>query len=80
MSRRQSRFTGGSNLLSEFPKPSPYTIHLKDGRTLINFFVTDASARRWASISHLSNQIVRVVRDASFVVFSVDETEDNSPI
>ena len=50
-------------MLTEIPKPAAYTIHLNDGRTLINYFVTDASARRWAHISHLSNQIVRVTRD-----------------
>ncbi len=70
-------------MLTEFPKPVAYTVHLNDGRTLINFFVTDASARRWAQISHLSNQIVRVTRDIesnTIVVYSQNNHSDNSAI
>ena len=67
-------------MLTEFPKPAAYTIYLNDGRTLINYFVTDASARRWAHISHLSGQIVRVTRDGTVVVFSRDTSSDNSAI
>jgi len=67
-------------MLTEFPKPIAYTVYLSDGRTLINYFVTDASARRWAHISHMASQIVRVIRDGSVVVFSRDNSTDNSPI
>lgn len=70
-------------MLTEIPKPAAYTIHLKDGKTLINYFVTDASARRWASISHMSDQIIRVTRDVTVVVFSRDSSQemlDTSPI
>jgi hypothetical protein len=67
-------------MLTEIPKPVAYTVHLKDGKTLINYFVTDASARRWAQISHIANQIVRVTRDTTVVVFSRDNSFDNSAI
>lgn len=67
-------------MLTEIPKPAAYTIHLNDGRTMINYFVTDASARRWAHISHLSDKIVRVTRDETVVVFSRDTSSDNSAI
>jgi hypothetical protein len=70
-------------MLTEFPKPAEYTIHLNDGRKMVNYFVTDASARRWAEISHLSSQIVRVTRDvdsATVVVFSRNNNSDNSAI
>ena len=67
-------------MLTEIPKPVAYTVHLNDGRTLINYFVTDASARRWAQISHMANQIVRVTRDTTVVVFSRDNSFDNSAI
>lgn len=67
-------------MLTEIPKPAPYMIFLNDGRTLINYFVNDASARRWAHISHLSSQIVSVTRDETVVVFSRDTSSDNSAI
>jgi len=67
-------------MLTEIPKPAAYTVILNDGRTLINYFVTDASARRWAHISSLSSQIVRVTRDGTVVVFSRDTSSDNSAI
>jgi hypothetical protein len=67
-------------MLTEIPKPAAYTIHLSDGRTLINYFVTDASARRWAQISQLADQIVRVTRDTTVVVFSRNNSTDNSAI
>jgi hypothetical protein len=67
-------------MLSEFPSPQPYQIHLKNGSVLINYFVTDASARRWVHVSHMADQIVRVTRDTTVVVFSVDTSSDNSPI
>jgi hypothetical protein len=67
-------------MLTEFPKPAAYTIHLNDGNTLINYFVTDASARRWAQISHLADKIVRVTRDNTVVVFSRNNSSDNSAI
>lgn len=70
-------------MLTEIPKPTAYTIHLIDGRTLINYFVTDATARRWASVTHLSDKIIRVTRDVTVVIYSRDnpfDTSDNSPI
>jgi hypothetical protein len=67
-------------MLTEVPKPAAYMITLNDGRTMINYFVTDASARRWAHISHLSSQIVSVTRDETVVVFSRDTSSDNSAI
>lgn len=70
-------------MLTEFPKPAAYTIYLNDGKILVNYFVTDASARRWAEISHIASQIVRVTRDvesATVVVFSRNSTTDNSAI
>jgi len=67
-------------MLTEIPKPIAYTIFLSDGRTLINYFVTDASARRWAHISHLSSKIVSVTRDQTVVIFSRDTSSDNSAI
>lgn len=67
-------------MLTEIPKPAAYTIHLSDGKVLINYFVTDASARRWAQISHMANQIIRVTRDTTVVVFSRDNSSDNSAI
>lgn len=67
-------------MLTEIPKPTAYTVHLSDGRTLINYFVTDASARRWAQISQLADQIVRVTRDTTVVVFSRNTSNDNSAI
>ena len=67
-------------MLVEFPSPQPYQIHLNDSRVLIHYFVTDASARRWVHISHMADQIIRVTRDTTVVVFSVDTYSDNSPI
>jgi hypothetical protein len=67
-------------MLTEFPKPVAYTIYLNDGKTMINYFVTDASARRWAQISLLSDKIVRVMRDETVVVFSRNNSSDNSAI
>jgi hypothetical protein len=67
-------------MLLEIPPPVEYKIYLKDGRTLINYFVTDSSARRWAYMSHLSDQILRVTRDHTVVVFSRDDSSDNSAI
>lgn len=70
-------------MLTEIPKPVAYNIHLNDGRILVNYFVTDASARRWAEISQIASQIVRVTRSiesATVVVFSRNNSTDNSAI
>jgi hypothetical protein len=70
-------------MLTEFPKPAAYTIYLNDGRILVNYFVTDASARRWAQISQVADKIVRMTRDvesSTVVVFSQNNPSDNSAI
>jgi RecB family exonuclease len=70
-------------MLTEYPEPVAYTIYLNDGKSLIHYFVTDASARRWAQISKLAAQITKVTRNiesATFVIYSQDNSSDNSAI